>query len=112
MSKFLAMGMPLTEVVRASTWNPAKQIQRRAHGHLSVGALADVAVFRVLEGDFAYRDVRGGSVRGKQRMFCELTLSGGKVVWDWNSRAAVDYKTLGPTYGVREGIDHVVKPPK
>ena len=111
MSKFLAMGMPLTDVVQASTWNPAKQIQRQAHGHLSVGALADVAVFRVLEGDFAYRDVRGGSVRGKQRMFCELTLSSGKVVWDWNSRAAVDYKTLGPSYGVREGVDHIVKPP-
>ena len=44
-----------------------------------------------------------GGVKGSQRLFCELTLKDGEVVWDWNLRGGVDYKTLGPSYGVREG---------
>src|SRR5918993_5647211 len=54
MSKFLVAGMPLTEVIRASTDTPATTIKRRELGHLSVGAEADVAVLRVLEGTFGY----------------------------------------------------------
>ena len=49
MSKFLALGQPLAEVVRWSTWNPAREIKQEGLGHLSVGAGADVAVLR-LEG--------------------------------------------------------------
>jgi dihydroorotase len=112
MSKFLALGMPLDAVVKASTWNPAQQIHREELGHLSVGALADVAVFRLLEGEFGFRDASNGKIEGRQRLFCELTLKDGSVVWDWNSRTGIDYKTLGPTYGVRKGMDQVVPPPK
>ena len=43
MSKFLTMGMPLDEVVKASTWNPAQQIQREELGHLTPRAVADIA---------------------------------------------------------------------
>jgi dihydroorotase len=50
MSKFLVAGMPLVEVIRRSTDIPARVIQRPELGHLSVGAEADVAVVRVLEG--------------------------------------------------------------
>lgn len=112
MSKFLAMGMPLVAVIAASTWNPARQINREELGHLSVGALADVAVFRLMEGEFGYRDASNGMVKGRQRLFCELALKDGRVSWDWNSRTGTDYKTLGPTYGVRKGMDQVLPPPK
>lgn len=112
MSKFLAMGMPLKDVVQASTWSPARQIQRQELGHLSVGSPADIALFRLAEGNFGYRDASGGRIEGKQRLFCQLTLKDGEVVWDWNSRTGVDYKALGPTYGIRKGIDHIVPPPK
>ncbi|RYF91054.1 MAG: amidohydrolase/deacetylase family metallohydrolase, partial [Chitinophagaceae bacterium] len=44
MSKFLAMGMKLQDVIKASTWNPAVEIKRQELGHLSVGAEADVAI--------------------------------------------------------------------
>lgn len=57
MSKFLNMGMPLQEVILKSTWNPAKEIKREKFGHLSVGAPADVAVFRLEEGSFGFVDV-------------------------------------------------------
>ena len=49
-------------------------------------------------------------VIGKQRLFCEMTLKGGAVAWDWNGRMGVDFKTLGPTYGIRPGVDRILPP--
>jgi dihydroorotase len=46
MSKFLNMGISLKDVIKLSTWNPAMYIKRTELGHLSVGAEADIAVFR------------------------------------------------------------------
>ncbi|HZT33730.1 MAG TPA: amidohydrolase/deacetylase family metallohydrolase [Bryobacteraceae bacterium] len=112
MSKLMAMGMPLGAVVRASTWNPAQEIQHPELGHLTPGAAADVAVWRLLEGDFGFGDAAGGRITGKQRLLCEMTLMGGKVVWDWNQRAKEDYHKLGPTYGIRPGIDRILAPPE
>lgn len=111
MSKFLAMGMPLDAVIQASTWNPAQQIHREELGHLTPGAVADIAGFRILEGRHRYRDASNGVLEGSQRLFCELTLREGRVVWDWNSLVGVDYKSLPPTYGVRQGVDHIIPPP-
>ena len=106
MSKFLALGLPLEEVIRESTINPAREIGHPELGHLSPGAVADVAALNVVEGSFNFLDVRGGSHPGTQRLQCELTLKDGKVMWDWNGRTGVDYRQLGPTYGVRnpEGL--------
>lgn len=112
MSKLMAVGMPLEEAVRASTVNPARQIGRDDLGTLRAGSVADIAVFRVMEGDFAYRDVASGVVKGKQRLFCELTLFGGRVVWDWNSRLGTDFRKMGPTYGIRPDFDTIVVPPQ
>ena len=69
----------------------------------------------VLEGDFGYADPYenggGGRVTGKQRLQCELTLREGRIVYDWNARAAVDWKTLRKDYGVRK-TEFIVLPPK
>ncbi len=111
MSKFLALGEPLVEVVRESTVNPAKEIGHPELGHLTAGAPADVAVWELRSGDFGFIDAAGAKLSGKQRLECELTVRDGKVSWDRNGRAGVDYRTLGPAYGVRE-MDHVVPPPK
>ena len=53
MSKFLAMGMSVDDVVARATWNAAKAIRQEALGHLGVGAPADVAVLRVEKGHSA-----------------------------------------------------------
>ncbi|MEX0593673.1 MAG: amidohydrolase/deacetylase family metallohydrolase [Balneolaceae bacterium] len=87
MSKFLAMGMPLTEVIEASTWKPAQVIQREEFGHLTVGAPADVAVFNVREGDFGFLDVRNIRYPGDRLLEAELTLLEGRVMWDRNGMA-------------------------
>ncbi|MBI3472365.1 MAG: amidohydrolase/deacetylase family metallohydrolase [Candidatus Solibacter usitatus] len=110
MSKFLAMGMPLAEVIRASTWSPAQNIQRPELGHLSVGAEADIAVWNLMQGEFGFADASGAALKGRQRLFCEMTLRAGKLVWNWNARGADDYRKLPSDYGVRKGIDHVVRP--
>ena len=111
MSKLMAAGLPLKEAILRSTWNPAQMISRPELGHLTVGAIADVAVWQLLKGDFGFRDERGGKVSGKERLVADMTLKDGQIVWDWNSRSGVDYKTMGPRYGVREGIDIVTPPP-
>jgi len=110
MSKLMALGMPLGEVIRASTITPAEVLQRPELGHLTVGAVADVAGLRIMEGEFGYYDNSGGKVTSKQRLFNELTLKDGRIEWDFNGRQAIDYKKLGPRYGIREGIDSILVP--
>lgn len=110
-SKFLAMGMPLAEVVRRSTSNPAEMIGHPELGTLAAGSGADVAVWRIEEGSFGFYDAAGGRFNGRQRLECELTLRDGRVMWDWNARAARDYRELGPAYGIRDGIDRIIPPP-
>ena len=110
MSKFLVMGMPLSEVIRTSTINPAQEIGHPELGHLSVGAVADVAVLDLQEGSFGYADSFGGRLAGDKRLICELTVKDGEVVWDWNGRMGVDYPELGDSYGIREG-EYLVMPP-
>ena len=111
MSKFLSLGMPLTEVIRASSANPASQIGHNELGQLSVGAIADIAVLHLDTGSFRYRDAQGGAVEATQRLSAELTLKSGRVMWDWNSRAAADYKTLDPRYGARD-VEKLLTPPE
>lgn len=110
MSKFLVMGMPLTDVIRLSTVEPARVIGRTEHGTLSVGAVADVAVLGLEQGDFGYMDSFGGVLRGDRRLECELTLFGGDVVWDRNGRSGVDWRELPATYGVRPD-EELIYPP-
>ena len=111
MSKVLSMGMPLKDVIRASTWRPAQVIHHEELGHLTVGAVADVAALRVMDGEFQYADAFGGRFTGKQRMVAEVTLRGGQVVWNLSSRGGQDWKKLSPTYGIRPGLDHIIPPP-
>ncbi|KAA9037714.1 amidohydrolase/deacetylase family metallohydrolase [Ginsengibacter hankyongi] len=84
MSMFLAMGMDLPNVIQASTWNPAKEIQHTELGNLSVGSVADIAILNVRKGDFGYWDRLGYKIKGKQRLECDMTIRAGKIVYDLN----------------------------
>ena len=96
MDKFLALGMPLEEVIVRSTWNPAKEIQHEELGHLSVGAPADIAVLRREQGKFGFIDQIGARFEGKERLQCELTLRAGTVVYDLNGMAATPWEKIPP----------------
>jgi len=109
MSKFLALGMPLNEVIEAATWKPAQVINHTELGHLSVGAVADISVWVLMEGRFGFRDPFGGRVEGDRRLRCEITLLNGQVMWDWNARTAQDYLKLGGEYGIRD-VDSMLEP--
>ena len=102
MSKFLAMGMALEDVVAANTWNAARAIRQDQLGHLSVGAVADVAVLRVDTGDFGFVDMHGARLAGTRRLRAELTVHDGKVVYDLNGLTRDDWTTLPANYG-RQG---------
>ena len=91
MSKFLNMGMSLDEVVRRSTWNPAREIHREELGNLSVGAVADVSVLRLIKGNFGFVDSRGRRLNGTQKLIGEITLRDGRVAWDLNGITADDW---------------------
>jgi dihydroorotase len=99
MSKFLNMGLSLDDVIRMSSWNPARQIKREELGHLSVGAIADVAVLRLASGDFGFVDVYGARLRGSKKLVAELTLKDGRVVWDLNGITREDWDKLPKNYG-------------
>ncbi|HMG93574.1 MAG TPA: amidohydrolase/deacetylase family metallohydrolase [Chryseolinea sp.] len=88
LSKFMAMGMTLQEVITRSTLAPATVINRKELGSLSIGSEADVAVFSLRKGDFGFMDVRGTRFKGTQKLETELTIRAGKVVWDLNGISA------------------------
>jgi dihydroorotase len=98
MSKFLAMGMAVDDVIARATWNAAKAIRQDRLGHLSVGAPADVAVLRVERGRFGFVDSFGARMDGTDRLVCELTVRDGKVVYDLNGLTRPDWHTLPPDY--------------
>ncbi|NKB65433.1 MAG: amidohydrolase/deacetylase family metallohydrolase [Candidatus Latescibacteria bacterium] len=82
MSKMLALGMPLQEVIYRSTQRPAAVIGRPALGHLSVGAEADVAVLAVHQGRFGFVDATRSTLHGRQKIEGRMTLRTGEIVWD------------------------------
>lgn len=93
MSKFLALGQSLDDVIRWSTDNPAREIQMDNIGHLSVGAGADIAVLRLERGNFGFVDQTSGAqtLVGTERLGCEVTLRDGAVVYDLNGMTKPRY---------------------
>ena len=87
MSKFHQMGMDIPSLIKASTWTPAVVIKREELGHLSAGAEADVALLRIREGDFGFYDYTGFRLKGSRKLECEMTIRGGRIVYDLNGIA-------------------------
>jgi len=82
MSKLLNIGMPLQEVIRRSTVNPAAEINRPEIGTLTPGAVADVAVLKLAEGSFSFADCGKAKLSGSWILECALTIREGKIVYD------------------------------
>ncbi len=93
MSKLLNLGVPFSDLIRMTTWKPAQVIQRPQLGNLDIGAEADIAVFRIEQGEFGFLDSAGARFTGKQLIAAEMTLRKGRIQWDRNARAAADWKT-------------------
>lgn len=91
MSKFYVMGMDLPSVIKASTWEPAQVIHRENLGHISENAIADVAIFSMRKGNFGFYDKTGFKMEGKEKLECEMTIMGGRIVYDLNGIAKPIY---------------------
>jgi len=80
LSKFLALGMTLEQVVERATSRPAAAMRRPDLGTLRPGSPADVALFELVEGEFTFHDVRMEPRRGAQRLVNTLTLVDGEIL--------------------------------
>lgn len=78
MSKFLCLGMPLTEVIRCTTENPARALQRPALGTFRQGGVGDASVLALENGTFDYVDVTGEHLAGQARLSARGLVIGGE----------------------------------
>ena len=78
MSKFLCLGMPLTEVIAASTVNAAFALKRPELGSLKPGSVGDATILSVKEGRFDYVDVVGEHLTGNRRIVSEGVVLAGR----------------------------------
>jgi len=88
-SKLMAIGLSLQEVVADMTAHPAHQIKRDDLGNLSVGSIADIAVLSIQKGHFGFTDMVDTRVDGTQKLVDELTIKGGRIVYDLNGLEAL-----------------------
>lgn len=78
MSKFLCLGMSLTEVIAASTVNAAKALRRPELGALSPGSVGDATLLTVEDGRFDYVDLVGETLVGEKRIVSKGVVMGGR----------------------------------
>jgi dihydroorotase len=80
MSKMLALGLPLTEVIEMSTRIPARALsQEKELGSLAVGTVADVVVSAVEQGNFTYLDVLHESRSATEKFSPETVMYSGNI---------------------------------
>ena len=102
MTKMMHLGITLEEVIKKSTLNPSEILGLPELGHLGEGSEADIAVLKIVDGDFGLID---NGLTGNRKLKTtsiienELTIKGGKVVWDRNGLSFGNYEdTPKPDY--------------
>ena len=79
MSKLLHLEMPLERVIEASTYAPAHAVGLHSRvGSLVPGKQADVALLRLVEGEFDLVDVEGEVRVATRRLECAMTIKRGR----------------------------------
>lgn len=78
MSKFLCLGLPLVDVVRAATAAPAAAMRRSDIGSLKVGAAGDATLLEIKKGPVVYVDAVGGEMKADRRLVPRGIVLGGK----------------------------------
>jgi dihydroorotase len=78
MSKFLALGFPLREIIRTSTINAARAVRREDRGTLQPGLLGDATVLDFEDGEFEFVDAPGTKINADRRLVCRGAVLGGR----------------------------------
>jgi dihydroorotase len=89
MSKFLCMGMPLPDVIAASTVNAAMALRRPELGSLKPGSVGDATLISIPQGPFDYVDVVGEHLIGDRKIVSEGVVIGGR--W-WHSSETSNFR--------------------
>ena len=97
-SKFLSMGVPLPDLIRRSTVNPAREIRRPELGTLSVGKEADIAVFELQRGKFGYIDCGYAKMVGDLKLVPRMTVRAGRILFDPTGLSMVQWEQARPQY--------------
>jgi dihydroorotase len=98
MSKFLAMGVPLDDIIRRSTVNPATEIHRPELGTLAVGKDADIAVLELSKGHFSYIDCGVARFDGNAKLTARMTIRSGRILYDPSGLSMVEWEKARPQY--------------
>ncbi len=98
MSKFLAMGVPLDDIIRRSTVNPAAEIRRPELGTLTVGKDADIAVLELAKGHFSYIDCGVARFDGNVKLTARMTIRAGRILYDPSGLSMVEWEKARPQY--------------
>jgi dihydroorotase len=85
MSKFLCLGMPLSDIVAATTVNAAYAIKRPELGSLKPGSVGDATILSVVNGHFDYVDAISEHLAGDHRIKSDGVVIGGRW-WHPESR--------------------------
>ena len=104
MSKFLSMGVPLEDVIRRSTINPANEIHRPELGTLSVDKEADVAILEEQHGQFSYIDCGVARMDGNLKLVARMTVRAGRIVYDPSGLSMVEWEKARPQYFTTPGL--------
>jgi len=67
----LCIGMPLNDVIAATTLNAAMALKRPELGSLKPGSIGDATILSIQEGQFDYVDVVGEHMRGDSKIVSE-----------------------------------------
>ena len=82
LSKYLAMGMALGDVLAAVTKTPASLMGLEpAKGSLRIGGDADIAIFKNKRLDVVFRDFFGNAVKGNELLVPQITILNGRVAY-------------------------------
>ncbi|MDJ0746263.1 MAG: amidohydrolase/deacetylase family metallohydrolase [Xenococcaceae cyanobacterium MO_167.B27] len=81
MSKFLALGFTLEEVIAGTTINPARVLRAEMEiGTLQTGSRADITVLDLVDGDFVFHDSINDRLVGNQQLVPTLVVRAGQVL--------------------------------
>lgn len=88
MSRFLALGFSLEDVIRMSTVNPASALDMEdTLGSLAVGREADISVLEEATGNWLFHDTEGATITGDKALAPVLTVRSGEVFTaEWGPR--------------------------
>jgi dihydroorotase len=98
LSKFASMGVPLNELIKRATLNPANEIHHPELGTLSVGKDADIAVLQELHGKFGFIDCGWARMDGDTTITARMTVRAGRIVYDPSGLSMVEWEKARQQY--------------